>query len=96
LLSEKSDELPEDIRSTVNDLDHSLRSAENLLGALLDISKIDAGGISIDKSNVSINQLFEYLTNQYKSLAAKKGLKFKVRSNDFFTFSDKKLLHRVL
>ena len=96
LLSEKSDELPEDIRSTVNNLDHSLRSAENLLGALLDIAKIDAGGISVDKSNVSINQLFEYLKNQYKSLAAKKGLKFKVRSNDFFTFSDKKLLHRVL
>jgi PAS domain S-box-containing protein len=96
LLTEQTNQLPEDIKQTVMSLDQSLRSAENLLGALLDIAKIDAGGITIDKSDFPVNQLFDHLQNQYHSLAKSKALKFKVRKTKYYTNSDQKLLYRVL
>ena len=96
ILTEQVDKIPNDIKETVLNLDLSLKSAENLLGALLDIAKIDAGGISIEKNTFPINSIFDQLRNQYQPKAVHKGLKFKVVACKHHVKTDQKLLYRVL
>ena len=96
ILTEQVDSIPDNIKDTVLNLDLSLKSAENLLGALLDIAKIDAGGMTIEKDEFSIHSIFEQLNNQYQPKAQRKGLKFRVLKSKHYVSSDKKLLYRVL
>lgn len=56
-------------------------SASSLLGIvnnLLDITKIEAGKVELHKSNVDINSIIIKEVERFRSLAAKKGLEFKV------------------
>lgn len=96
ILTEQVDSIPDKIKETVLNLDLSLKSAENLLGALLDIAKIDAGGITVEKNTFSINAVFDQLRNQYQSKALRKGLRFKVVASKYHVKTDQKLLYRVL
>jgi len=96
VLSEKSDQLSDDISTTVAHLDQSLRAAENMLNALLDIAKFDAGGVKADINDFKLNKLFKQLDTQYRPRAAKKGLKLKVRDSDLSVRTDERLLYRVL
>ena len=96
ILTEQVSIIPDKIKDTVLNLDLSLKSAENLLSALLDIAKIDAGGMTIEKNNFSINTIFDQLRNQYQSKAWRKRLKFKVVASKYHVNSDQKLLYRVL
>lgn len=96
VLSEKSAQLPIDVASTIANLDQSLRAAENMLSALLDIAKFDAGGVKVDVTDFALNDLFNQLATQYDPRATKKGLKFRVRESDLWVQTDKKLLYRVL
>jgi len=96
ILTEQVETIPDSIKETVLNLDLSLKSAENLLSALLDIAKIDAGGMTIEKEDFSINSIFDQLRNQYQSKAQHKSLKFKVLKSKYHVNSDKKLIYRVL
>jgi PAS domain S-box-containing protein len=96
ILTEKTDEMTHEIAETVSNLDQSLRSAENMLSALLDIAKFDAGGIQIKEEVFPLQRLFAHLENQYQPRAAKKGLKLTVRSTPLWVKTDDKLLYRVL
>ncbi|MCB1583073.1 MAG: PAS-domain containing protein [Xanthomonadales bacterium] len=96
ILTEKTDEMTDEIAGTVHNLDQSLRSAENMLGALLDIAKFDAGGIEIKENVFPLQRLFAHLENQYQPRAAKKGLKLTVRKTKLWVKSDDKLLYRIL
>ncbi len=96
LLTEQAERLPVQISETVLNLDQSLKSAENLLGALLDIAKFDAGGMTIHRSQFPIQQLLDELCIQCKSQASKRGLKLKIRASNAWVNSDSQLLYRVL
>lgn len=96
ILTEKTDEMTCEIADTVNSLDQSLRSAENMLGALLDIAKFDAGGIKVKNEIFPLQRLFAHLENQYQRRAIKKGLKLTVRKTNLWVKTDDKLLYRVL
>ncbi|MFC3193745.1 PAS-domain containing protein [Marinicella sediminis] len=96
ILAEKTDDMTADVASTVNSLDQSLRSAENMLSALLDIAKLDAGGVPINNSDFSLQPLMVQLTNQYRTRAGRKGLKLRVRTGGHWVHTDEKLLYRVL
>ncbi len=96
VLTEKSDLMDQEIAQTVKHLDVSLRSAENMLSALLDIAKFDAGGVEVINSGFNLNRLFNQLATQYHPRAERKGLKFKVRQTQLWVQSDEKLLYRVL
>ena len=96
VLTEKIDQMTPEIANTVNNLDQSLRSAENMLSALLDIAKFDAGGVKINVSDFALNRLFKQLATQYQPRAAKKGLKFRIKQPDLWVQTDEKLLYRVL
>lgn len=96
ILSEKSDQLSPQIAETVQNLDQSLKAAEQLLSSLLNIAKIDAGGLQPNISEFPLNNLLTQLQSQYRPKAHNKGVKLKARPTKLWVKSDEKLLYRVL
>jgi Na+/proline symporter/signal transduction histidine kinase len=80
----------------VKRVDRSLSAAEDLLSALLDISKLDSDMHRPDLEAISIAELFEQLRRRFKPLALNRNLKLRVRPAERFVYSDRKLLYRIL
>ncbi|MGY6586938.1 MAG: PAS domain-containing hybrid sensor histidine kinase/response regulator [Wenzhouxiangella sp.] len=77
-------------------LDGSLQSAEQLLSALLDISRLDAGAMPTSVREFGIDELFEPLEAEFSAIARDRGLAFKRVRCRARVKSDPKLLRRVL
>ncbi len=83
-------------RAIVMQTASALDSIEGLLEALLEISKLDAGAIKPDWSDVPIDDLFETLRAEFALLAAERGLTLTVMPTQLWVHSDRRLLRRVL
>jgi two-component system, sensor histidine kinase len=88
-LSEKESEFVEQI-------DGALKSVEGLLGALLDISRLDAGGIPVRQADFRIKDLLNALRHEYGPMAKEAGLELRILSSQAVVRSDPSLLGRVL
>ncbi|MFI4987361.1 MAG: NahK/ErcS family hybrid sensor histidine kinase/response regulator [Alphaproteobacteria bacterium] len=80
----------------VRKVDASLGSVEELLGTLLDISKLDAGGWTPERHNFALGELCEALRLEFAPLAERKGLDLRIVPSRLAVESDRQLLHRVL
>jgi signal transduction histidine kinase/CheY-like chemotaxis protein len=80
----------------VKRVDRSLAAAEELLSALLDISKLDSGMYRPEPEVISVEDLFEQLRRRFKALAANRSLQLRVHPIDRVVFSDRNLLYRIL
>lgn len=96
ILREKTPQLPTDIADNIVKLDQSLKAAENMLSALLDIAKFDAGGVQVDIQDFQLSNLLRQLVTQYRPRAERKGLDLRVREPDLWLRTDEKMLYRVL
>jgi CheY-like chemotaxis protein/two-component sensor histidine kinase len=76
--------------------DRSLTAAEELLSALLDISKLDSGMYQPEPEAIEIADLFEQLRRRFKALAANRDLQLRVHPAQHRVFSDRNLLYRIL
>ncbi|MEE4172857.1 MAG: NahK/ErcS family hybrid sensor histidine kinase/response regulator [Xanthomonadales bacterium] len=76
--------------------DRSLTAAEELLSALLDISKLDSGALDPELETIDVPELFEQLRRRFKGLAANRGLVLRIRSLPVQVTSDRTLLTRML
>ncbi|AWM91096.1 hybrid sensor histidine kinase/response regulator [Pseudomonas sp. 31-12] len=95
-LSHQEDGLSSEAQKLVHHLDSSLRSAEDLISDLLDISRLENGKINPDPKPFALNELFDALGAEFKALAQEQGLKFRVRGSTLRIDSDIKLLRRIL
>lgn len=95
-LSHQNDDLSCETRQLVQHLDSSLRSAEDLISDLLDISRLENGKINPDRKPFALNDLFDTLGAEFKALAQEQGLKFRLRGSRLRVDSDIKLLRRIL
>jgi Na+/proline symporter/signal transduction histidine kinase/CheY-like chemotaxis protein len=95
-LSHQEDALPRETKELVRHLDGSLRSAEDLISDLLDISRLENDRITPDRNPFPISSLFDTLTTEFKALAAEQGVDLRVRGSRQWVDSDIKLLRRVL
>lgn len=77
-------------------LDLSLTSVEEILVALLDISRLDSGVYKAEMSHFGLNDLFEQLYIEFKPLADKKGLDFRYVATSYSVLSDRRHLRRIL
>ncbi|SCA57981.1 Signal transduction histidine kinase [Candidatus Terasakiella magnetica] len=76
--------------------DFALKGVESLLGALLEISKLDAGAVPVVISDYEIKDLFDRLEKEYGPIAQKKGTSLKVVGSTKLVASDPKLFSRIL
>jgi len=80
----------------VGRVDRSIVAAENLLRALLDISKLDAGGITPNPEVVQLAPLLRDIAEGMRPLAEEKGLRLIVGSLSGAVETDPGLLRSVL
>ena len=80
----------------VKRIDRSLKASEQLLGALLDISKLDSGMYDPEPESISVPELFEQLRRRFKALAGNHNLVLRVHPMDCVINSDRNLLYRIL
>lgn len=80
----------------VRNVDSSLEAVEEILFALLDISRLDAGAMKAEVQPFRIGDILQALALEFGPAARKKGLKFTVVACGLTLNSDRKLLRRVL
>ena len=95
-LSHQEEGLTSEAQKLVQHLDSSLRSAEDLISDLLDISRLENRKINPDRKAFAISELFDTLGAEFKALAQEQGLTFRVRGSRLRVDSDIKLLRRIL
>jgi signal transduction histidine kinase/CheY-like chemotaxis protein len=67
-----------------------------LLNGLLDISRLDAGVVTVAKEPVNLSQLFHHLSNEFAPTAKDRGLDWRVVESRLQVESDPMMLKRVL
>ncbi|MFO1123663.1 MAG: PAS domain-containing hybrid sensor histidine kinase/response regulator [Hyphomicrobiales bacterium] len=80
----------------VRNVDASLEAVEDILSALLDISRLDAGVMKADVAPFRIDEMLQALALEFTPAAARKGLRLKVVPCSLAIETDRKLLRRVL
>ncbi|MBD9424919.1 PAS-domain containing protein [Pseudomonas sp. PDM15] len=95
-LSHQQDALPQEAQELVRHLDSSLRSAEDLITDLLDISRLENGRITPERSHFPLGQLFDALGAEFRVLAQEQRVDFHLVPSKLRIDSDPKLLRRVL
>ena len=95
-LSHQEEGLSPEAQKLVQHLDSSLRSAEDLISDLLDISRLENGKFTPDIKPFALNDLFDTLGNEFKAHAQEQGLSFRMRGSRLRVSSDIKLLRRIL
>lgn len=90
------DSLPAEAARTVGQVEQSLTAAESLLGALLDISRLDAAAQDVRREHFPLARVLEPLAAEFAALAAPRGLGLRVVPTRAIVHTDPALLRRVL
>lgn len=77
-------------------LDASLEAVEDILSALLEISRLDAGAMKPEFSNFRIDEIFSQLRIEFEPLAREKNLTLVFVPSSMSVRSDRRLLSRLL
>jgi Na+/proline symporter/signal transduction histidine kinase len=80
----------------VGQTDESLRSVEELLGELLDVSKLDSGVVTAKPVDFRIDELLGPIIAEFTALAGNHGLAFRMVGSSVGVRSDPALLRRIL
>jgi Na+/proline symporter/signal transduction histidine kinase len=82
--------------SLARNVDASLEAVEEILSALLDISRLDAGATRPEISNLPIAEILAQLEIEFAPMARAKGLKLTFVKCSLHVRSDRRLLRRLL
>ena len=93
-LSEKSADAGD--KAVLDKAESALTSAEQLIDALLDISKLESDGLKFDIRPVALREIFSRLRDEMEVLAARKGLKLRMIDSDLTVETDPAYLRRVV
>jgi signal transduction histidine kinase len=80
----------------IRNVDASLEAVEEILGTLLDISRLDTGAMKPEISVFPVAELLLQLKLEFEPMAKDQGLEFKVHLSSLSVSSDRRLLRRVL
>ena len=87
---------PEKSTELFEKIDASIASLKDLFDALLDISKLDSGIISVANRHFKSNKLVSNIENEYLLSARNKGLALIIEDNMSVLYSDHDLLKRLI
>jgi len=74
----------------------ALSSVEDIIDALLNISKLDAGAVSLDVTTVSLGPILRALRHEFEPAAKMKGLDLRILPSAAQVTSDPSFLRRIL
>ena len=87
---------PEERQNLARNVDVSLEAVEEIIGALLDISRLDAGATRPEISDVPVADLMRTLEIEFAALARAKGLKLIFVPTKLVVRTDRRLMRRLL
>ncbi len=79
-----------------SNIDASLEAVEEILSALLDISRLDTGALRPEVSSFSVNELLRQIEVEFDPLALEKKLELAIVTCSLTVRSDRRLLRRLL
>jgi PAS domain S-box-containing protein len=88
-------QLPER-RESIEQLRGALGSTTDLLNGLLDMSRLEAGGLAPEPRDFPLAETLEPLASEFRALAGERGLRFAYVPTRAWTHSDPQLLRRIL
>jgi len=80
----------------IDRIDSSLRAAEELLTALLDISKLDAGALEPQRTTFRVDDVLATLGVEFGIIARERGIEFRAMPCGLAVHSDRQFLRRIL
>ena len=83
-------------RRLVDNIDASLEAVEEILVALLDMSRLDTGALRPEFANFRIDELLHQIELEFAPLAAAKGLELTFMPCALVVRSDRRLLRRLI
>ena len=96
LLNEHRDEMTSEQSKLVARVESGLLSVEDLLSALLDISRLDTAAPQPDRVHFHVRDLFRALETQFSETFKEQGLELRFAETDLCAYSDPALLRRIL
>ena len=88
----ESNDDPKIVKELASNIDQSLVTANELLRALLDVSKLDSGGIQPEPINFKLRDFIEAIIGEMKPTAQEKNIHLQYMAPDVVIYSDKQLL----
>lgn len=89
-------ELGDEATVIAGQVERGLKTIEELIKALIDISKLDAGVVRPNVHAIDLNELIDDLIETFEPMAARKGLRLSVAIQALAVESDPALLRRIL
>ncbi len=83
-------------QGTLEKAQNALTSVEAILGALLDLSRLESGGTEVEIGPVSLSRLLAQLTDEFALVAVGKGLRLDILPCRETVLSDATYLRRIL
>jgi CheY-like chemotaxis protein/two-component sensor histidine kinase len=85
-----------EVAALVNSINESVDALEGLFGELLDITRIDTGGVEVAPQAVRLKELFARLKLHFEPTAFEKGLALTLRGAQHVAHCDPVILERIL
>jgi signal transduction histidine kinase len=85
-----------EVAALVNSINQSVDALEGLFGELLDLTRIDTGGVDVQTGPVRLKDLFARLRLHFEPAAFEKGLALTFRGGQRIAHSDALLVERIL
>ncbi|WCT73197.1 PAS-domain containing protein [Sphingomonas naphthae] len=83
-------------RALVRQTGSALDSVEDLLEALLEISKLDAGAVTPEIGDFPLDGLLASMRAEFGPMARESGIRLKLRESDRWIRSDQRVVRRIL
>lgn len=77
-------------------IDSALESVETIIGAVLDISRLDAGALKPSNTVFALQPLLDQLKNDFQPMAREKNIDLRFVSSNVIIKTDRNLLRRLL
>ncbi|WP_061036252.1 MULTISPECIES: hybrid sensor histidine kinase/response regulator [Vibrio] len=77
-------------------IESALGAAEDLIGDLLDISRLESGKLDVNVHGFAVNDVLANLNAEFSALAKQQGIEFTMIPSSLMVKSDPKLLRRVV
>lgn len=80
----------------VKNVESALESVEDILGAVMDISRLDTGALKPEQTVFRLDEILKGLELEFRPIAAEKGLELRVVPTSVSVRTDRRLIRRLL
>ncbi|MGZ5236866.1 MAG: sensor histidine kinase, partial [Caldimonas sp.] len=85
-----------EVAQLVNSINESVDALEGLFSELLDITRIDSGGVEVNPESFGVAEIFRKLRLHFEPAAFEKGLDLRFRGGRHVALADPLLVERIL